>query len=1137
MVPTGARFCPTCGHQQQTARSTNEERRIVTVLFADLVGFTSLAEHMDPEQVKRLIDSCFEQLVDVVAEFGGRVDKILGDGMLVLFGAPVAHEDDPERAVRAALRMQERLAAHVTVSGLAGSDDVRMRVGINTGEVLVGTLAGTDYTAMGDVVNTASRLQAAAPIGGVLVGETTHGLTSHTFHYESFGTMQPRGRDQSVTAWLALEATAPPGSRRRRRRDIDIVGRHTELVIADGTLDLVTQQGRGALLHVNGENGVGKSRLVDEVIARMRRRGEVTVLEGACVPYGESNAWWPIASALSSYFNQFETSESVESMRDAALEKARAIFPGNTVAENERIVEVFTHLMGHPSAIDRLDAANARSTINTVVGQVLEQRAQRGPMVLSIDDLHWADPMLLHLLDSLVNRLARFPFLIITAMRPGTDVVWPRHTDRSTIVSLTLQPLSRDESESLSRLLLSDHHPADHLLGALHDRSGGNPLFLIELVALREAGGGGEDLPDSLRTLIAARLDQLTVDQRRVLENAAVLGTSGSVISLEKFAIALQQSPPAAALAELDELGLLEVRGHRWEFRSESVRDAAYQTLTKAARAQRHAGVAMVMRNTPTAVDDLAHHTATAAEIVQELGEVEGVAANIDQQAVTLLSAAADRALDSGGLRAAVRNATRAIDLERVGVTPSTVLTHLRVVRASASIDLRDFGAATADIDAIAAIAADCDDVILEAESHRLRGLLANVAGRMDEARHELGVAVDLLRQADRPEMLAVALRHRGFIEMFTGSLTDAEWFFGEADGLFRDVGDERGMAWVEQHRAWISFLSGDMALARERLSHAADTLGQLGDRNGVGWAMGLLAFIEFFERHFDEAEALATAVSHDAEERGDEWAAGMMDTLRADLRLWQGRLDEASTFAEKARARFKRLDDRFGLIQALAPLVRSQVALGRSAAAQRTSEELVALAETGRQGPLPLLAVAGAAMHRGSAHIAESMAERAAAEMQANGGAAFEPVVVLAMALAQQGRHEEALATIETVSDDGRRHPFTSSVAAIVATVSGLPNEALARATVVFDSEGASYLDQVFAYVAAAGAHAQLGDIEQAELTAQAAVARSMAVGDVVATAIATSTFAAVTGHVHPAFDERTQIGEGWRHIVASLV
>jgi len=207
------------------------------VLFADLVGFTGLAEYMDPEQVKRLIHQCFERLIEVVVEFGGRVDKILGDGMLVLFGAPVAHEDDPERAVRAALRMQHVLAEFVATSELAGSDNIRMRVGINSGEVLVGTMAGSDYTAMGDVVNTASRLQASSPPGGVLVGESTYALTSHTFAYDPFGELQPRGREQSLTAWLALEAIAPPG--RRRRRDVGIVGRHSELAVADAAIELV----------------------------------------------------------------------------------------------------------------------------------------------------------------------------------------------------------------------------------------------------------------------------------------------------------------------------------------------------------------------------------------------------------------------------------------------------------------------------------------------------------------------------------------------------------------------------------------------------------------------------------------------------------------------------------------------------------------------------------------------------------------------------------------------------------------------------------------------------------------------------------------------------------------------------------
>jgi tetratricopeptide (TPR) repeat protein len=371
---------------------------------------------------------------------------------------------------------------------------------------------------------------------------------------------------------------------------------------------------------------------------------------------------------------------------------------------------------------------------------------------------------------------------------------------------------------------------------------------------------------------------------------------------------------------------------------------------------------------------------------------------------------------------------------------------------------------------------------------------------------------------------------------MFTGSLAEAEWFFGEADELYRALGDERGMAYIEQHRAWISFLTGDLVLARERLNHAAGMHSKFGDRNGVGWAFGLLAFIEFFERRFDEAENLAITVSREAELRGDEWAAGMMDTLRADLRLWQGRLEEAHDLAEKARARFKRLNDRFGLVQAMAPLMRSQIALGRFAASQRTAEELAAIADTGTQGPFPLMALAGSAMHRGNGVAAAAMAERAIEAMGETGGVPLEPNVVRAIALVQLDMVDEALISIESVLDPTHDHPFTRAAAALVYMAAGQPETALEHAQSVAHTDGATYLDEVFAYVGAAGAHAQLDDVAQAELSAQAAVARAIGTGDVVATALATATYRAVTGRAHPAYDDRTQLGDGWERVVNLL-
>ncbi len=1108
------------------------------MLFADLVGFTGLTERMDPEQVKRLIDQCFERLVEVVVGFGGRVDKILGDGILALFGAPVAHEDDPERAVRAALRMQEVLVHFVATSQLLGSADIRMRVGINSGEVLVGTLAGSDYTAMGDVVNTASRLQTSSPPGGVLVGESTHALTAHTFRYEPFGDFQPRGREQSLAAWIALEATAPPG--RRRRRDVGIVGRHSELAMADAALELVTRSSRSVLLHINAENGVGKSRLVDEVIQRLRDQGDISILEGACVPYGEANVWWPIASALSDYLD-LDSGVAVETMRSTAFARAKEMFPSVTDEDAERMVDVFIHLLGYPSPIDKLDAVNARSTIHHAVAFVLEARSMKGPMVLSIDDVHWADQGLLDLLEHLLSSLSRRPFLLITAMRPGSEVIWPPRSERSTVISLNLQPLTRADTDQLAGALLGDVARDEQLITALYDRSGGNPLFLLELVALTEAGGGESDLPDSLRTLIAARLDQLTSQQRQMIENAAVLGTSGSIRGLERFAQETHQVFSRDVVTQLDDLGLLEVTDKRWEFCSESVRDAAYQTLTKAARAQRHAGVARALgessgRGAAAGLEDRVHHLASAAEIVQELGAVEGVPSDVTAQALQLLTSAADRALDSGSLRMAVRHTTRALDLSRGQDVPLADLAHLHQVRAVAYTEQRAFTEATADIDEVQAIADSLHDVTIEAEAHRLRGSLSQVAGRIDDARRELGQAVDLLRGVERPELLAEALRIRGYAEMFGGSLSEAEWYFGEADGLFNELGDERGSAYIEQHRAWISFLSGDLPTARERLNHSAETHTRLGDRNGVGWAFGLLAFVEFFEGRFTEAEELAGIVGTEAEQRGDVWAASMMDTLLADLRLWQGKLEDAANFADKARQRFKRINDKFGMTQAMAPLVRAQVALGRYASAQRTSEELLALAESSQSGSFALMAVAGAEMHRGNAAVAAATAERARAGIAAVGGEAYEPTVVLALAYAQLGRVEDAMTAIESVPSYGHAHPFTRAVAALVNTVAGVPVEAIEHADAVARGKGATYLDNVFAYVAAAGAYQQMGESAQATLAAEAAVARALAVGDVVATAIATTTFQLITGTPHPAHDQRTPLGEGWSTLLGLL-
>ena len=344
-------------------------------------------------------------------------------------------------------------------------------------------------------------------------------------------------------------------------------------------------------------------------------------------------------------------------------------------------------------------------------------------------------------------------------------------------------------------------------------------------------------------------------------------------------------------------------------------------------------------------------------------------------------------------------------------------------------------------------------------------------------------------------------------------------------------------MAWVEQHRAWIGFMSGDFEVAHARLQRSAETLAELGDRNGVGWVLGLLAYVEFFLCNFDVAEELAQQVAVEAEERGDTWAAAMMQTLQANLRLWSGRLDEAAELAELARKRFRKLEDRYGLAQSMAPLLRAQTALGRTAAALRTEEEMFVLSETAAAGTNPLLAIAGAAMHRGDGALAANHATRAIAEMRAAGSEAWEPLILLAMALAQCDRLDEAVATLESLPDPEWDHPFAHAVGSLVIGMLPEPERALAHAAAVLaDEPGSSYLDQVMAHVGAAAAHARLGDDAAAVAAIDAGVALATEVGDVVAVALTARAAELLTGREAPTTGQ-VALAEGWEHVLTNLL
>jgi class 3 adenylate cyclase/tetratricopeptide (TPR) repeat protein len=1106
---------------------------VVTVLFADLVGYTSLAECLDPEQVKRLIESCFARLVADIEAFGGRVDKLLGDAIVALFGAPVAHEDDAERAVRAALQMQDTLAQFVAeravdaAQGRVSADGIQMRVGINTGEVLVGTLVGTDYTAMGDVVNTASRLQAMAPPGGVLIGSGTAALCTSKITREPFGVTAIRGRERVEQSWVVTGAAA--AGRRPVRCDVPFIGRRSERALLDAAVEVV-RSGHSGVISIVGEAGSGKTRLAELVVDELEN--EAIVLRTACVPYGESNVWAPVTTGIYSAF-ALEPGATLADVKEAIEKRAGELWdlePGHP--DVERYADAIRYILGQPSDLDRLDAAGARDVVTGVLSEMMRRSAQTRMTVLFVDDLQWADRLLRDLLAVIVRSLSDLPFLLITAQRPDDDV-WPPPVDRPLVLRVPLGPLGREDSETLVRAVMDGEGAVERRpdeMSRLIGRAGGNPLFLLELAVLAATSEPTSELPGTLRALIAARLDQLSAPHRAIVDNAAVLGTADSIGALVHFAVAMRQEFRESDLTELAADGILDVDGRRWRFRSDVVREVAYQTLTKRVRAQRHAGIAAVIADDhKDQVDDLAHHAATAAELVTELGPVDGVPSSIHEQACTALLRAATVAVDAGRFLHAVRHASRALDLHPAS---SEVERQLLLVRASALLDQRQYAEAIDDAQQVLAGALADGDQVHEAEARRRLGTVSQMQGDLDAARRQLDCAVALFRDLGDPGPLADGLRARGFAEVFGGSLTEARRFLDEAMEIYHQIDDERGHAWTHQSLAWVAFQSGDFADAETQLLEAEERFEAIGDRSGVSWAQGLRAYVSYFLRRFDDAETLAMAVESEARRWGQPWPALMMQTLLANLRLWTGRLADAEELAERALTGFREMNDRYGVMQALVPLNRARAGLGKKADAKRGVEESMSLGQSFGELSMALQGAAGVAVHLGAGEKALEIADEVLERHRSTGTSEHEAWVLQALARLQVGDVDGAMAAIEEIDVDD--FPFGQSARALVRAVMGDVEEALADADAVEAVRGASYFDLAVARLAGVVAASRHGDPTESRRRLELFTTLATEVGDVVFASIAQvldDRGAEATDHEPPT------LPPGWRTIVDSII
>jgi class 3 adenylate cyclase/tetratricopeptide (TPR) repeat protein len=675
----GQKFCGECGtHLVEPARHLAEERKVVTSLFCDLVGFTATSESADPEDVSRMLAAYFAMARAQIESHGGVVEKFIGDAVVGVFGVPAAHEDDPERAVRAALRIVEDAESLEAVGGRP----LRLRIGINTGEALVrlGITPGSGEGFLaGDAINTASRLQSVAPEMGVAVGSATYEATAQVFDYEELEPATLKGKSGVARVFHAKKPRARLGTDLTRTHDTPFIGREIDLALLKGIFDKTVAAGTVQLVTVVGEPGLGKSRIVAELADYIDARPDlITWRQGRCMPYGEGITFWALGEIVKAHAGILESDPP-----HVAQTKLDAVLPDGS--ERAWFRQRLLPLLG----IEATSSAE-REELFTAWRRFLEQIAEERPTVLVVEDLHWADDAMLAFLEHLADRAEGVPLLVVGTARPD---LFERHPDFGRLRNATpinLSPLSEGETARLVSALLQTAVIPAELQQPILDRAGGNPLYAEEFVRLLKDRGlllekgsswelrdGAEvPFPDSLQALIAARLDTLGPEAKSMLADAAVVGKvfwAGAVAAMGGHDLA----DVADAMRELSRKELVHpTRRSSIEGESEHAfwhiltRDVAYAQLPRSSRASRHVAAARwieskVPERPEDLADALAYHYATALELARAAGQNE-LSAELEVPTLRFLTLAGERAL---GLdtAAALGNFERALALTPPG--------------------------------------------------------------------------------------------------------------------------------------------------------------------------------------------------------------------------------------------------------------------------------------------------------------------------------------------------------------------------------------------------------------------------------------------------------------------------------------
>jgi class 3 adenylate cyclase/tetratricopeptide (TPR) repeat protein len=787
--PDRARFCLNCGTPVGPSVG-GEERKVVSVLYVDIVGFTASADRADPEDVRAALRPYHERVRADIERFGGTVEKFVGDGVIAAFGAPVAHEDDPERAVRSALRILQ------TIEGLrAEGRQLAVRLAVTTGEAVVSLGARIERgegIVTGDVVNVAARLQAAAQPGSVIVDEATMRATADAIDYEPLQAVRAKGKAVPIAAWRAKGARSRFGVDWELLEHAAFVGREPELSVLTGFFSRAAGDRSVHVVTIVGEPGIGKSRLVWELHRELDARPDlVTWRQGRCLPYGEGNAFWALGEIVKAEAGILESDSPAEA--DAKIVRAVAATIDDE-AEQAWFIDRLAPLVGA-----REDVSGAgREEAFSAWRRYLEALAMQGPLVLVFEDLHWADSALLAFLEHLLDQSAAVPLLVVGTARPelyDARPDWGGGRRNSTTVGLT--PLSDEDTARLVAALLDRAVLDADTQSSLIERSGGNPLYTEQFVRmLVEAGTEAEvPVPENVQALITARLDALPPELKALLHDASVVGKvfwAGSLTAIgggdrdrvlagvgELVRRELVRPARLSSIEDEEELSFWHVL----------VRDVAYQQIPRGPKARKHVAAAeWLERAAEDRISDqaeiLVHHYEQALELAEAAGETD-VVATVEPRLVHFLVLAGDRAmrLDIAAAEATYR---RALALAGDGVLRARVLVKLgdAVQEREGLVEAEQF------YDEALPTLREAGDAHMTGMA--LLGLSRALWRRGDtaRAREVVGEAIPLLEQEPGPDLI-LAYERIASVVVFGGKQQEALEWVDKGIAAARELGVE----------------------------------------------------------------------------------------------------------------------------------------------------------------------------------------------------------------------------------------------------------------------------------------------------------------------------------------------------------